>query len=187
MPSPDFKILEVVKPVKTRWNSYYDAFLRAVVLRGPIDSIAQYMIDKYEKEAAPLRARRKKVPPPPPVVAAGALNDYDWGVINNYIEILSPIRDATKMLEARGRSGLHGAIWEVIPTLDWLLKLFEEKKDRVVNATLDDYPDQDAIEDHYAINLNRGWLKLQKYFEKLDDTPVYYAAVLLHPRYKLFC
>ena len=45
------------------------------------------------------------------------------------------------MLEARGRSGLHGAIWEVIPTLDWLLKLFEEKKDRVVNATLDDYLD----------------------------------------------
>ena len=177
----------MVKPVKTRWNSYHDTFLRAVVLRGPIDSIAQYMIDKYEKEAAPLRARRKKVPLPPPVVAAGALNDYDWGVINNYIEILSPIRDATKMLEARGRSGLHGAIWEVIPTLDWLLKLFEEKKDRVVNATLDDYPDQDAIEDHYAINLNRGWLKLQKYFEKLDDTPVYYAAVLLHPRYKLFC
>ncbi|OCK89228.1 uncharacterized protein K441DRAFT_735964 [Cenococcum geophilum 1.58] len=99
------------------------------------------MIDKYEKEVAPLRARRKKVPLPPPVVAAGALNDYDWGVINNYIEILLPIRDATKMLEARGRSGLHGAIWEVIPTLNWLLKLFEEKKDRVVNATLDDYPD----------------------------------------------
>jgi hypothetical protein len=110
LPSPDFKILEVVKPVKTRWNSYHDAFLRAVVLRGPIDSIAQYMIDKYEKEAAPLRARQKKVPPPPPVVAAGALNDYDWGIINNYIEILLPIRDATKMLEARGRSGLHRAI-----------------------------------------------------------------------------
>jgi len=74
-------------------------------------------------------------------VAAGALNDYDWGVINNYIEILLPIRDAIKMLEARGRSGLHGVIWEVIPILDWLLKLFKEKKDRVVNATLDDYPD----------------------------------------------
>jgi hypothetical protein len=46
---------------------------------------------------------------------------------------------------------------------------------------------QEAIEDHYAINLNRGWLKLQKYFEKLDETPIYYAAVLLHSLYKHFC
>jgi len=103
LPSPDFKILEVVKPVKTRWNSYHNAFLQAVVLHGPINSIAQYIINKYKKEAAPLRARRKKVPLPPPIVAAGALNNYDWGVINNYIKILLPIRDATKMLEARGR------------------------------------------------------------------------------------
>ena len=45
------------------------------------------------------------------------------------------------MLKARGRSGLYRAIWEVIPILNWLLKLFEEKKDRVVNVTLDDYLD----------------------------------------------
>jgi len=77
LPSPDFKILEVVKPVKIRWNSYYDAFLQAVVLRGPINLIAQYIINKYEKETAPLRARQKKVPPPLPIMAAGALNNYN--------------------------------------------------------------------------------------------------------------
>jgi hypothetical protein len=179
--SPNFKILEVVKPVKIRWNSYHNTFLRAIALRDPINLIAQYIINKYEKEAAPLRTRQKKVPPPPPVVAASALNDDNWGVINNYIEILSPIQDAIKMLKARGRSGLHRVIWEVIPTLNWLLKLFKEKKDHVVNTTLDDYLDQDTIKDYYTINLNCGWLKLQKYFKKLNNTPVYYAAVLLHP------
>jgi len=35
------------------------------------------------------------------------------------------------MLEARGKSGLHGAVWEVIPIFNWLMKLFEEKLDRV--------------------------------------------------------
>jgi len=177
----------VIKPVKTRWNSYHDAFARALLLRGAIDSIAQYIITKYEKEVAPLIAKGKKVPPPPPVIAGGALDSYDWDVIINYIDILSPIREATKLLEARGKSGLHGAIWEVIPTFDWLLKLFEERKARVAEATAESYPDQGPIEDHYAINLNRGWLKLKKYFEKLDTTPVYYAAVLLHPLYKNFC
>jgi len=108
--SPNFKILEVVKPVKTRWNSYHDAFLRAVVLRSLIDLITQYIINKYKKETAPLRARQKKVPLLPPIVATSALNDYNWSVINNYIKILLPIRDAIKILKARGRLGLHRVI-----------------------------------------------------------------------------
>ena len=52
---------------------------------------------------------------------------------------------------------------------------------------MEDYPDQKAIEGHYTINLNYGWLKLQKYFEKLNETPVYYTAILLHFLYKYFC
>lgn len=91
------------------------------------------------------------------------------------------------MLKARGKSGLYSAIQEVIPILNWLLNLFEEKKARVAEALIEDYPNQEPIEDHYAINLNRGQLKLQKYFEKLNKTPVYYAAVLLYPLYKYFC
>lgn len=91
------------------------------------------------------------------------------------------------MLEGRGTSGRHGAIWEVIPTIEWLINLIEEKKDRVKDATPNNYPDQEAIEDHYEINVNAGWLKLKKYWEKLDDTPVYYAAAVLHPYYHDFC
>ena len=68
------------------------------------------------------------MPLPPLVIAGGALTSYNWDVIINYIDILSLIREATKILKARGKSGLHRAIWEVIPTLNWLLKLFKEKK-----------------------------------------------------------
>jgi len=68
------------------------------------------------------------VPLPPPIIAGGALDSYNWDVIINYINILLLIREAIKLLEARGKSGLHGAIWEVIPTFDWLLKLFKERK-----------------------------------------------------------
>ena len=68
------------------------------------------------------------MPLPPPVIAGEALTSYNWDVIINYINILLPIRKATKILKARGKSGLYGAIWEVISMLDWLLKLFEEKK-----------------------------------------------------------
>jgi len=77
---------------------------------------------------APLIAKGKKVPLPPLLIIGGALTSDNWDVIINYINILLLIREATKMLKARGKSGLHGAIWEVIPILNWLLNLFKEKK-----------------------------------------------------------
>jgi len=67
---------------------------------------------------APLVAKGKLVPLPPLVIAGRALTSYNWDVIINYINILSPIHEATKILKARGKSGLYGAIWEVIPTLN---------------------------------------------------------------------
>jgi hypothetical protein len=84
-------------------------------------------------------------------------------------------------------AGRHGAIREVIPVMDVLLKVLEEAKDRVAEATTDSHPDQEAMEDHYAININRGWAKLNEYFSKLDDSPAYYAAVALHPHLKRYC
>ena len=77
---------------------------------------------------APLIAKGKKGPLPPLVIAGGALDSYNWDVIINYINILLPICEATKLLKARGKLGLHRAIWEVIPIFNWLLKLFKEKK-----------------------------------------------------------
>jgi len=71
--------------------------------------------------------------------------------------------------------------------MDFLLKVLEEAKERVAEATTVVYPDQEPIEDHYATNINKGWSKLSEYFSKLDDSPAYYAAVVLHPRYKRFC
>jgi hypothetical protein len=44
-----------------------------------------------------------------------------------------------------------------------------------------DYPDQEALENYYESALNRRWLKLSKYYNKLNDIPVYYAATILHP------
>lgn len=37
---------------------------------------------------------------------------------------------------------------------------------------------------HFSANINRGWQKLDKYYNKTDVTPIHRAAVLLHPRLK---
>jgi hypothetical protein len=37
------------------------------------------------------------------------------------------------------------------------------------------------------MNLRAAWKKAKSYYNKLDDSPVYYAATCLHPYYKYYC
>ncbi len=39
---------------------------------------------------------------------------------------------------------------------------YEEAKARLIEAITEEHSDQEAIEDHYEINVNRVWAKLQK-------------------------
>ena len=75
----------------------------------------------------------------------------------------------------------------MLPIIKWLLKLFKEIKNCVRETPVEDHPFQEALEDHFLININKGWMKLQKYYKLLDNTPVYYTAVILHPHLKNYC
>jgi hypothetical protein len=41
-----------------------------------------------------------------------------------------------------------------------------------------------TAEQHFSMNINSGWQKLNEYCKRLDDNVVYVAAVVLHPRIK---
>ncbi|EAQ83431.1 hypothetical protein CHGG_09835 [Chaetomium globosum CBS 148.51] len=38
--------------------------------------------------------------------------------------------------------------------------------------------------EHVAINVNNAWMKLDKYYEKIGQSPLIYAATALHPRHR---
>jgi hypothetical protein len=40
------------------------------------------------------------------------------------------------------------------------------------------------LQSHFSTNFNLGWQKFDKYYRLTDDTPIYRAAVVLHPRMK---
>ncbi|RYO14557.1 hypothetical protein AA0111_g11924 [Alternaria arborescens] len=170
LPADNYKILEVVKPCVTRWNSYCSALERAVQLQPAFNSY--------------IATRGNKTPEAPPWMRSGGLSANDWAVVNDYIEILLPLRSATKRLEGRGKSGRFGAIYEVLPVFEYLLVEFEQ---RYKPFELVDYEATNAPEDHLAINLKAAWVKLNDYYNRLDDSPVYYAATALHPYYKSYC
>jgi hypothetical protein len=45
------------------------------------------------------------------------LTAADWVVVTEYIDVLKPLKSATKRLEGRGKSRHFGAIAEIIPVL----------------------------------------------------------------------
>jgi hypothetical protein len=53
------------------------------------------------------------------------LTGADWAVVTEYMDILKPLKTATKRLEGRGKSGSFGAIAEIIPIFKYLLTYYE--------------------------------------------------------------
>ena len=57
----------------------------------------------------------------------------------------------------------------------FMLETLEEAK----NQPVDEYD-----VDHWRIAVDCAWDQLDKYCQQLDDCPVYYAAVALHPAFR---
>jgi hypothetical protein len=77
------------------------------------------------------------------------LTAADWAVITEYIEVLKPLKDATKRFKGRGKCGRFGAIYEVIPVFEFLIGRFKQclrQYERV------DFEQREAPKDHISIN-----------------------------------
>ncbi|KAG9387832.1 Dimer-Tnp-hAT domain containing protein [Pyrenophora tritici-repentis] len=164
---------------------YFNTFVRAAELHGPIDGYIECKLEEHSAATATSRRRknREQLPAAQPrlYIREGGLNGKDWATITEYIRLLEPFAEATRLLEGRGRHGRHGAIWEVLVTFEWLLDQLEALKDRLKDVN---YEDLDAPEDHLITNVNLAHCKLAEYYAKFDNAPVYYTATILHPHYK---
>jgi hypothetical protein len=78
-------------------------------------------------------------------------------------------------------------IWEGLPCMKFLLnKVISAKQDyaarMAVKITAFNENDEGArTNKHIATSLDNCWGKLDEYYRMLDDTPVYVAAIILHP------
>jgi len=178
------KSKEIVKPVITRWNSFCAAFERATEMPQALNAYIQYHIEKNRTNEAYRRAKGLKLQEVPLWMKSDGLTSQDWAVITQYIQVLKPLKEATSRLEGRGTSGRFGIIHEIIPTFEAILKAYESLSEQYTSIN---FNEADALEDHLVINVRAGWKKLRKYYEKLDDSPAYYAATILHPYYKYYC
>lgn len=169
---------DVITDNATRWNSSEAMMERGYQLQNALDSLvqaevtewSQYLSRRTQNGAKPLPKKSRKKP----TIVDDKMSAEDWSVIAEYLAILKPLKVATKRLEGRPKDGKFGAIWEVLLTMEWLLKHLEESR---LQHERDEEP-------YLRIGCNLGWMKLDQYYTLTEDSPAYLAALVLHPAFR---
>jgi hypothetical protein len=83
----------------TRWNSWYDAAVRAIELRDTINEFTNgELVDYKQRLARYERWSSQKDAPKAPSILYDKLHPDDWHVITTYVAILKPCKQATMKL-----------------------------------------------------------------------------------------
>ncbi|KAF2241334.1 hypothetical protein BU26DRAFT_440707, partial [Trematosphaeria pertusa] len=77
--------------------------------------------------------------------------------ISEYIQLLSPFKEATSFLKGRGKAGTSRAIYEVLVTFDWLVNQLTNITGRHADV---DFNDSDAPEGHMKIKCQLALTKI---------------------------
>ncbi|KAI1668043.1 Dimer-Tnp-hAT dimerization containing protein [Pyrenophora tritici-repentis] len=155
---------------------------RAVKLQSAINAYSLHHIRRVRDEDTRAESRGNKQPVVQSWMRSDGLGAADWAVITEYIDVLKPLKTATERLKGRGKSGGFGSIAEVILVFKYLLSYYKQRVNSYAAVDYNAHPE--APEDHLATNLRAAWAKADDYYSKLDDSPAYYAATILHPYYK---
>jgi hypothetical protein len=168
--------LEVILDNDTRWLSQYYMIKRALKLQPFYE---EFML-KAKKVFQEARKGQTGIKIPACLEAKSMINDNDWEVLRAFDGILDDFHVVIKVLQGDGqvrkrRFGTNeafGRMTDVLEAFEFLLGKLEMAK-----ALIKDYPEPE----HFAVNVNLGWAKLDKYYRYLKESPVYYAATALNP------
>ncbi|KAH8621934.1 hypothetical protein IG631_23329 [Alternaria alternata] len=133
-------------------------------------------------------------------IRSGGLSASDWATITEYQNCLELLKFAKKRLEGRNDSSSFGAIymrcyrslniycaaWRNLRsrTLTAILALIQ-RRPKVIITPYSTYSSLMVdCTNHFHSNLRAAWHKASDYYNKLDDSPIYYPATCLHPYYK---
>ncbi|RKK06426.1 hypothetical protein BFJ65_g4629 [Fusarium oxysporum f. sp. cepae] len=181
------KPLKLIIDNDTRWLSQLYMIRRALRLKTSIELLlikykAQWEDENRSKKTG--QVTQAKLAKKPRILRdENQLTDKDWEVLYHFEAILTVFETVVKTLEGDGHirrrkqgwTGSYGNIWDVVLGYELLLNTLEEYKQLAA-----DFPDPE----HFRIGINLAWDKLDEYYQRLDETPIYYTAMALHPAYR---
>lgn len=106
--------LELMQNNETRWNSTFLMIQRAIRKREHIDHFIAYLETKTSEP-------RQRVP------VQDQLSPQDWLLLAEIQSLLKPLHEITMRCQGWAKEGRHGALWEVMIGMEYLLNFFEEQ------------------------------------------------------------
>lgn len=192
--------LQLILNNDTRWNSTYLMIERALKKQSQIQSF----LSMNQLEADP----QKRLP------EEDILTCEDWRLLVELQDILQPLYKQTIRTQGWAKDGSHGALWEILGGVEYLLERMEmwktlfdneaaaEVRDTIVTGQglrrrgrrrdpigadtshhLHDLSEESRR--YFRLSVTNGWTKLNNYYTKLGESPLYAAAIILHPKYGL--
>jgi hypothetical protein len=176
-PSGRIKVLRLVSNSATRWLSQFYMIERALKLRNFIEDLWDDQVKVYK------RSGRSGNDLPLCLQPDAQLTASDWSLLEQMYKLLGKFNVVLRVLEGDGQTRerldgslrAYGLIWHVVFAFEFMLETLEEAKHQLA--------DEDHL-DHWRIAVDCAWGQLDKYYQRLDDCPVYYAAVALHPAFR---
>lgn len=172
--------VEVLIDGKTRWNSIYIMIKRGKFITYYYFPLLTYYLALELRSAIELYQSRWQKPKNDPNhrdLTKDFLSADDWAELERFYEFLKPFYILTKTMEGNANKpdaeGGHGAVWETLKTMDYMFMKFKR-------AAEDTHLEEAS---HLKSGIDCGWAKLEEYYLKSDMTPVYRAALALHPSY----
>ncbi|KAG7404303.1 hypothetical protein Forpe1208_v015762 [Fusarium oxysporum f. sp. rapae] len=154
------KPLKLIIDNDTRWLSQLYMIRRALRLKTSIELLlikykAQWEDENRSKKTG--QVTQAKLAKKPRILRdENQLTDKDWEVLYHLEATLTVFETVVKTLEGDGHIC------------------------RQYKQLAADFPDPE----HFRIGINLAWDKLDEYYQRLDETPIYYTAMALHPAYR---
>jgi hypothetical protein len=96
-------------------------------------------------------------------ISSDVLSRDDWATLHAVNDILQPFWKVSLRLQGQAADGSYGAIWEVLPSMDYLI---------------------DGLRGASHVCINNALAKLEEYSQILNDSPAYAASVVTNPAIK---
>ena len=172
----DFRALQLVADNATRWNSLYSMIQHALLLKNSIDLFMMRNQDSIHGSAGgedlEIRALKHDI-----------LTPDEWLSLSEMVDILKPFHDLTLRFQGYAETGKKGALWEYLPSLEFLLMHIEKAKQSYeALSSNDNYSTSER--QHMKTCLSNAWIQLDEYYARLDKSPAYYAACVINPKMK---
>ncbi|EAQ84561.1 hypothetical protein CHGG_08575 [Chaetomium globosum CBS 148.51] len=163
----------------TRWNSTYLMIERAVRKRDDINSFILELDLESDGD--------KRIPD------ADKLTTDDWKALIEIKTILEPLYKLTIKTQGWGQSGTSGRLSDVLMGMEYLrsTRRLRFNEGALPSHARDEYvtmPDSDGLlrlqaRERASIraSINNAWKKLDEYYTKLADSPLFTAAIILNP------